>query len=478
MITALIVGDDLLVRLGIAGSVPWAELNVALVGEAEDSQEAWKLYLEYHPDILVAYINKPGLNGMELIRKIRDAGRDCAVILVTNANEDSVLEEAGKLGVSEILSKKDMKRDDISAAVRKVCASFQGRGGDLPAGSQKENVSRYGILKNDYTDLPFIVWGMTGFRLLPDDHLSPMLQRSLYELFIQRLGDRESYVLMPQETCQLLLWKESPQNQISEEKLLAFARDVQDTVHVELGIVTVFDELSGADVTRLAHLFVSLLHDPGLFDHPVLRLDKQGSYYNKCLDTLHQEFMINLPLYADNEELMKLRAMLERYPGSLVKGSLRIMDNAGPLLMELGIAFPWRGIWDMTEQICSKAGERLTGVIGKVRPEIRKVMEYIQTHLADNLSLNQISRFVGFESAYFSKVFKTEVHMNYSDYLYQVRMRRAGELLIETNDPISAVAAKCGFPNFPYFSTRFRQYSGMTPSKWREQKKRNVIAEY
>ena len=59
MLTALIAEDELLVRMGIISSVPWSELDIAVVGEAGDGLEAWQLYQEYHPDIIVLDILMP-----------------------------------------------------------------------------------------------------------------------------------------------------------------------------------------------------------------------------------------------------------------------------------------------------------------------------------------------------------------------------------------------------------------------------------
>ena len=49
MLTALIAEDELLVKIGISSCVPWAELNVAVVGEASDGTEAWELFQKYRP---------------------------------------------------------------------------------------------------------------------------------------------------------------------------------------------------------------------------------------------------------------------------------------------------------------------------------------------------------------------------------------------------------------------------------------------
>ena len=125
MLTALIAEDELLVRMGISSSVPWSALDIAVVGEARDGMEAWELYQYYHPDIIVLDILMPGMNGVELLRRIRANDRRCAVIIVTNVYSGRFLDEAMALGVSVILHKMTMKRDDIYEAVRNACQALR-----------------------------------------------------------------------------------------------------------------------------------------------------------------------------------------------------------------------------------------------------------------------------------------------------------------------------------------------------------------
>ena len=101
MLTALIAEDELLVKIGISSCVPWAELNVAVVGEASDGMEAWELFQKYRPDIIILDLLMPGLNGIELLQRIRAVDRHCAVIVVTNVDEEGLLEEVHSITTDE-----------------------------------------------------------------------------------------------------------------------------------------------------------------------------------------------------------------------------------------------------------------------------------------------------------------------------------------------------------------------------------------
>jgi two-component system response regulator YesN len=102
-------------------------------------------------------------------------------------------------------------------------------------------------------------------------------------------------------------------------------------------------------------------------------------------------------------------------------------------------------------------------------------MAYMQAHMTENIRREQIGKIVNYDSAYFSKLFKRELGMSCTDYLLHVRMLRAQELLSETDMPISFIATQCGYTDCSYFSGRFRQFCGVTPHEWRENRREAMV---
>ncbi len=472
MLTALIAEDELLVRMGISSSVPWSELDIAIVGEAGDGVEAWELYQKYHPDIILLDILMPEMNGVELLRRIRAFDQRCAVIVVTNVYEDRILDEAIELGVSEILRKKTVKRGDIYEAVRNACLALRPELYHSSAETAEEGKAWDELLFGSGPDhTSFEAQGLTGIRFFPGDRLTPALQRSLTDLVFQRLGEPETYVHIAQESCELLIHREQAAKHAFERGLMDIARYVQDNFHVGLGVVTLPAPMQNDRLPDMARRFVKLLYEPRLFDHPVLELDGNGEYSNERLEALRSAYAIGLPVCSDQDEILNLKIQLDQYPGELEVGFRRLLKNAAPLLKTLDLPESQPGLWEMTRQICENAEERLKQASPKVRPEIYRAMAYIQTHLTENIQREQIGKLVNYDSVYFSKRFKTELGMSYTDYLLHVRMLRAQELLSETDIPISDIVAQCGYTDFSYFSGRFRQFCGVTPREWRENRR-------
>ena len=476
MLTALIAEDELLVRMGISSSVPWSQLDIAVVGEASDGMEAWELYQKYRPDIIILDILMPGMNGVELLRKIRAVDKRCAVIIVTNVCEGRALDEAVGLGVSGILQKMTMKRDDIYESVRNVCQELRPQRDNTSAEAADEKKAWDDFLFGTGADpASFEAQGLIGFRLFPDDRLTPAMQRSLTELILQRVGQPESYVHITQESCELLILREQPARIVSERELMEIARYVQDNFHVDLGIAALLAPVQNGSLPEIARRFIKLLHEPRLFDRPVLMLDANGNYCNERLDLLRSAFAIRLPVCSDRDSILALKIQLDQYPGELEGSFRRLLRNAAPLLKSLNLPASQQGLWGMTQWICENGEERLKQASPKIRTEIYRAMAYIQTHLTENIQREQIGKIVNYDSAYFSKRFKTELGMSYTDYLLHVRMLRAQELLSETDMPIGDIVTQCGYTDFSYFSGRFRQYCGVTPHEWRENRREAMV---
>ena len=87
-INVLLVDDHAVVRMGFKMLLESAS-DIKVVAEAENGEQAVKLYAEHHPDVIVMDITMPGIGGLEAIERIM-AKDNSARILVLSAHEDSV----------------------------------------------------------------------------------------------------------------------------------------------------------------------------------------------------------------------------------------------------------------------------------------------------------------------------------------------------------------------------------------------------
>ena len=85
-----------------------------------------------------------------------------------------------------------------------------------------------------------------------------------------------------------------------------------------------------------------------------------------------------------------------------------------------------------------------------------------------DISLDEVSREVDISPYYFSKLFKQETGGNFIEYLTEVRLRNARELLKDSGLSIKEICAESGYSDPNYFSRIFKKYEGVTPSEFRE----------
>jgi two-component system response regulator YesN len=99
---------------------------------------------------------------------------------------------------------------------------------------------------------------------------------------------------------------------------------------------------------------------------------------------------------------------------------------------------------------------------------IKKAKEYIADNYGcDELSLSSVAAAVNLSPTYFSSIFKKDVGTNFIDYLTQIRLDKAKELLCCTAMQVSEIAYKIGFKDYRYFSQIFKKYTGQTPREFK-----------
>jgi two-component system response regulator YesN len=98
---------------------------------------------------------------------------------------------------------------------------------------------------------------------------------------------------------------------------------------------------------------------------------------------------------------------------------------------------------------------------------IQKSKEYIEEHYMEDISLETISSLVYFSPTYFSSFFKTYTGVSFSDYMLHVRMHKAKELLVTTNEKVYDVAFQAGYKDAGYFTKTFKREFGNSPEEYR-----------
>lgn len=102
---------------------------------------------------------------------------------------------------------------------------------------------------------------------------------------------------------------------------------------------------------------------------------------------------------------------------------------------------------------------------GKPVDETKK---YIQEHYAESLSLDTFADKFQLTSTYFSKLFKAEAGIGFSEYVIQIRIEKAKDFLLRTNESIKTISGKVGYLDDKYFARLFKKQVGIKPSDFRK----------
>ncbi|RKN70685.1 helix-turn-helix domain-containing protein [Paenibacillus ginsengarvi] len=122
---------------------------------------------------------------------------------------------------------------------------------------------------------------------------------------------------------------------------------------------------------------------------------------------------------------------------------------------------------ELFARLLSQAAGRIAERKEKKDPVVEFVLDSIHSKYHEDLSLERVASGLGLTPSYVSRYVKEKTGSNFSDYLNEVRIGKAKELLAKSNDPIREVATRVGYVNVTSFIRMFKKMTGLTPSDYR-----------
>lgn len=101
------------------------------------------------------------------------------------------------------------------------------------------------------------------------------------------------------------------------------------------------------------------------------------------------------------------------------------------------------------------------------KKEIEVAVEYIQNNFTKELCMAKVANYISLNYSYFSYLFKEQTGLSFVDYIKRLRIEKAKELLLKSDDKIYEVAEKVGYHNPKHFGRVFREVSGVSPAEYR-----------
>lgn len=154
MLKVLVVEDEEMIRRGIVLAVDWAALDCVVVGEAANGEEALEAVERYAPTLIITDLKMPKMDGIEMLRRLRERGSNAFVIILTAYDSFEYAQSALRLGAVDFLLKPfhDGELEQAVTTLRRRLEPSAARGeAALPLpGLKKGDKSKYVLEAMDY----------------------------------------------------------------------------------------------------------------------------------------------------------------------------------------------------------------------------------------------------------------------------------------------------------------------------------------
>ncbi|MEX2415998.1 MAG: response regulator [Paenibacillaceae bacterium] len=515
MYKVLLVDDERIILEGISKIIDWGAYGTVLAGTARNGLEAYEFIAAHQPDIVITDIRMPGMDGLQLVEKVRENDRHVQFIMLSGFSEFDYARKAMRYGVKHYLLKpcneqlitqalaevvdewnhtqsKEQFMEKIESELKKV----------LPHAKEqflKEFVTNKTYGKRDWDDY----CSLFGIQL--DDQKVRMLLFQLEGVFEFEhmfalkniaediLGD-QTLLLSTTISKQVLLLIENS----NEEELLFGLIDSIKTTFFDFYKIDVTIALSEAgDISQARSLFKETLaclnyrfylgegslitkRDMGTieedhqldftYDEDKLCLLIKTGRMDDVLKEIEEFFEALVHLRMDTTVTKSY--VIPMYMAIIRQGNPRSMHIYLKEFVRLDKLDTIQGLRDFVEHAAREiTSDHYELTKNKQSSVINKVERIIHSNLHNaQLSLYGVANEMLYMNAdYLGKLFKKETGERFSNYVMKARMEKAIELIGEMEDVrVFELAELLGFGDNPqYFSQVFKKHTGFTPTEFK-----------
>ncbi len=141
-------------------------------------------------------------------------------------------------------------------------------------------------------------------------------------------------------------------------------------------------------------------------------------------------------------------------------------DTVQPHVASLA-ALPNPTLETLTPPLADSTSAEEAPAVEKNHKLLLQVQGYLAEHYAQDISLEVVAELLDFSPYYLSKLFKTTFGTSFIDYLTELRLSAAKELLADPSYSAKEIGERVGYPNSNYFNKLFKKKTGLTPIEYR-----------
>lgn len=513
---AILCDDNEIILEGLSRQVNWTDLGIHLAGTASDGNEAWELIQQSTPDILITDIRMPYLDGLELSKRTKELNPNLVILIISAYDDFQYARTAMHLNALDyILKPIDITLFDqlLNKAVQHCYQLHRNKRLIITEFLRKATTQSYDPLQSLDTS--------SNLELNTDSYCC-ILNIVLDEHSLNKLSDTIRYNserdflslidCLNQGNCYLLesgsniytaaLLCSSKLELITSRKILVdtirqvfpYDNRICDVVitfgNIYLGIHNLYQSMKDSQEALKMH-FVKGSNSDIFFEEissyidlnigtsyplPIAEKDlialiktqnKQGIEHT--LQELHQW------LFHQGKEsylymTFSISSLYTNMVNELGQSGLDIQDifeNPLAEFKKIATSGTLETSIKTLKNILFKICDNIEISKSHYRKSIHEALNYIQNHYNDSsLSIETVASKVCLSTSYFSTIFKNETGTTFTDYLIQLRMKHAKELLNNTNLKMYEISSLVGYDNAAYFSVAFKRYWGHPPSKF------------
>ncbi len=491
----LIVDDESIVRVTLRSLTDWESWGYTLVKDCLDGLQALE-YIKNHPvELLITDMKMPGLDGLGLIRRLKEENLLPVTIVLSGYNEFELVREAFRLGVYDYLLKSDLSARMVGGILEKLNRQYFRESEPAipvvsPGGIELPKDGLYGLVLFEVAD--FKRQSVRFADNLEEDMAKPMLElaRQIPRM-AARAGIRKVY------PSQYLLHYRITDPARYPSSIESLARQIQKVWHDYMNLETAAAISSIADYSKIDDILgqaIRLLKWCALSGEYAVctawdfeaRLSAMDRKKEEC-----QPFMTALfsgdEVAAIREKELLLSLLNNLSMEEAVEECLHILCQLADQFhlheTEFSALFPERV--NYFEKL-SRLG-RVKELELWMNNYLRWVSDYLENcredrqedviqrarrFMADNyaspdMTLKSAADYVGLNEKYLSTKFTKETGMTFSAYLTSIRLERAKRLMDTTDLKMYEISDRVGYRNVEHFNRMFKKAYSISPSDYK-----------
>lgn len=510
-----LVDDDEIIRMGMKKIVEKSELDCTVVGEATDGCMALeKMALIKEIDLLITDIRMPVMDGLELIKRVSKQNPFIKIIVLSGFDDFSYVRDAFMDGAVDYLLKPVDKKEFISL-LQKIEISIKKERDEQ--NYQKANYNL--IVGNTLTKLFHGNYdGEVELQLKSlnislesyfcviitriDDYYKNKIDRKTYDnnlmnlLEVMKKNVEETneysacqYIDKLETVTIIVSAKQFNKDKLSEELYGKLSSANEEEITYTMGVGDLHSGTKSAktayqEATEAANIRFYLGKGNRILYHEMKDkcIEMDYDMEDKAAMLVH---FLELCDYSNAKGIMDnifvdlsyvkphmFRNYMLKMLDVLI---LRVKDFQPALLAyepEYKDALQYINTYNELHSYMNSILQKAVEYIGsehekRSKKRIELAKQYIHKHYKENITLNDVAEHVELNPSYFSNFFKTEMGINFSEYLLDTRINTAKTLLKDPKIKVYEIGSMVGYEDAVSFGRAFKKKIGMSPKEYR-----------